>query len=225
MESIHRNRKELGLKITDLAKAVGIDASLMSRINSGKRLPTLVQMKKISEVLSLDFEVLLKEVLSNQLVELLSPYPQLADDVMAVAEERIADLSGKNKFNVIKLTKRVAKLVSEADTLHAIWQNKKPISDLQVQKMQEFFHTAYTYESNRLEGNTLSLSETHLVVNEGITIGGKSMREHLELINHKEAIDLILDFVTKKIHFNPFYLKQIHQLVLKGIHKENAGVY
>ena len=85
MESIKRKRKELGLKITDLAKAVGIDANLMSRINSGKRLPTLVQMKKISEVLSLDFEVLLKEVLSNQVVELLSPYPQLADDVLTVA--------------------------------------------------------------------------------------------------------------------------------------------
>ena len=64
--------------------------------------------------------------------------------------------------------------------------------------MEEYFYTSYTYESNKIEGNTLTLQETHLIINEGITIGGKSMNEHLEAINHKEAIDLLKDLVQKK---------------------------
>lgn len=225
MRLVNAKRKELNLKICDVAQQVGVDSSLMSRIISGKRLPTLPQLKKISQVVGLDYHELLKEFLSNQVIDLLSPYPAVAEDVIAVAEERIAYLAGQDKFKVIELDQQVTKLLNKADQLHEKWQSKKPLDGLQVQKMQEFFHTAYTYESNRIEGNTLTLSETHLVINDGITIGGKSMREHLELINHKEAIDLVLDFVENKVHFNAFYLKQIHQLVLKGIDKRNAGVY
>jgi Fic family protein len=225
MKLINLKRKKLDLKICDLAQLIGVDSSLMSRIISGKRQPTLPQLKKISEVLGIDYYLLLKDFLSTQVIELLSPYPAIAEDVIAVAEERIAYLSGEHKFNIIKLNKQVTRLLTNAEELHDKWQSKKPLGKLQVKKMEEFFHTEYTYESNRIEGNTLSLSETHLVINDGITIGGKSMREHLELINHKEAIDLVLDFVQDKIHFNAFYLKQIHHLVLKGIDKQNAGVY
>lgn len=225
MELINIKRKEHNLKIYDLAGLVGIDSSLMSRIISGKRQPTLQQLKKISEVLSLDYHVLLKEFLSHQVVSLLSPYPGIAEDVLTVAEERIAYLTGESKFKIIEQSKQVKAFLKQANQLHKQWQNKKPLDGLQVKKMEEFFHTAYTYESNRIEGNTLTLSETHLVINDGITIGGKSMREHLELINHKEAIELVIDFVKNKVYFNAYYLKQIHQLVLKGIDKKNAGVY
>ncbi len=225
MKLVNTKRKKLKLKICDLAQLVGVDSSLMSRIISGKRHPTLKQLKKISEVMSLDYNELLKEFLSNQVIDLLKPYPNLAEDIIAVAEERITYLTGEDKFQIIKPDKQISKLLNGADHLHEKWQAKKPLDSLQVQKMHEYFHTAYTYESNRIEGNTLTLSETHLVINDGITIGGKSMREHLELINHKEAIDLILDFVENKIHFNAFYLKQIHQLVLKGVDNRNAGVY
>lgn len=61
------------------------------------------------------------------------------------------------------------------------------------EKIEGAFAIEYTYESNRIEGNTLTLQETELVVNEGVTIAGKSMREHLEAINHAEAIDYIKD--------------------------------
>jgi Fic family protein len=91
--------------------------------------------------------------------------------------------------------------------------------------MEEYFYTSYTYESNRIEGNTLTLQETHLIINEGITIGGKSMNEHLEAINHKEAIDLLKDLVQKKTPLNSYRLKQLHQLILKGIDNRNAGKY
>jgi Fic family protein len=83
----------------------------------------------------------------------------------------------------------------------------------------------YTFESNRIEGNTLTLQETDLVINEGLTIAGKSMREHLEAINHNEAIDYVKDLVLRKVKINEREVLMIHNLILRGIMPENAGKY
>ncbi len=98
-------------------------------------------------------------------------------------------------------------------------------SELDNQSIREALEIEFLYESNRIEGNTLSLRETQMVVNEGITISGKSLREHLEAINHKEAILLVEDLVSQKVEFSEYILKQIHSLVLHGIDRENAGKY
>lgn len=92
-------------------------------------------------------------------------------------------------------------------------------------RIREALSMEFLYESNRIEGNSLTLRETQLVIQEGITIGGKSMREHLEAINHQEAILFVEDIVSKKTDFSDYVLKQIHALVLHGIDRENAGVY
>jgi Fic family protein len=91
--------------------------------------------------------------------------------------------------------------------------------------IKEALEVEFLYESNRIEGNTLTLRETQLVINEGMTISGKSMREHLEAINHKEAILFIDDLVYQKADLSEYILKQIHGIVLYGIDRENAGVY
>ena len=91
--------------------------------------------------------------------------------------------------------------------------------------IKEALKVEFLYESNRIEGNTLTLRETQLVINEGMTISGKSMREYLEAINHKEAILFIEDLVTQKMELSEYVLKQIHGIVLYGIDRENAGVY
>jgi Fic family protein len=91
--------------------------------------------------------------------------------------------------------------------------------------IKEALEVEFLYESNRIEGNTLTLRETQLVINEGMTISGKSMREHLEAINHKEAILFIDDLVSQKVDLSEYVLKQIHGIVLYGIDRENAGVY
>ena len=91
--------------------------------------------------------------------------------------------------------------------------------------IKEALEVEFLYESNRIEGNTLTLRETQLVINEGMTISGKSMREHLEAINHKEAILFIDDLVSQKVDLTEYILKQIHGIVLYGIDRENAGVY
>lgn len=218
-------RKEKGIKINELAAEVGIDSSLMSRILSNKRKPSKDILKKIATTLEIDFNTLLKDYLSDKVYKVLREYPQLASEVLQVAEERVAYLSSNKKFKTIDVTDDVKQILDSVDKLHHLWNKKKPLDVIQLEKLNEYFNTAYTFESNRIEGNTLTLQETHLVVNEGITIGGKSMREHLEAINHKEAIHLVYDLVNKNIPFNEYRLKQIHQIILKGIDDRNAGAY
>jgi len=83
----------------------------------------------------------------------------------------------------------------------------------------------YTYESNRIEGNTLTLRETSLVIDKGLTVGGKSMREHLEAINHYEAVLLLRELVQARTTLSESLVKQLHGLILRGIDRENAGRY
>lgn len=82
----------------------------------------------------------------------------------------------------------------------------------------------WTYNSNAIEGNTLTMSETKVVL-EGITVGGKSIIEHLETINHKEAILFIEDLIGDEEQLTEWNLKNIHTLILKEIDNYNAGRY
>ena len=74
----------------------------------------------------------------------------------------------------------------------------RPFSPEIVRKLDEQFTLEWTYNSNAIEGNTLSLRETDLVINRGLTIGNKTLKEHFEAVNHKEGIQFLYDFVQKK---------------------------
>jgi len=115
--------------------------------------------------------------------------------------------------------------LAEIDALRDRLSSLRPLPVEALKKIEEAFNIEYTYESNRIEGNTLTLQETELVVNEGLTISGKSMREHLEAINHAEAIDYIRDFAKSDVPISEHTIKEIHALVLHGIDRENAGQY
>ena len=89
-------------------------------------------------------------------------------------------------------------------------------------RITEALEIEYTYDSNRIEGNTLTLHETDMVVNKGITIAGKGLREHLEAINHKEAIDFIKDIAQKKEPISERVLLDIHAIVLHQAYSSPA---
>lgn len=222
---INSKRKEQGIKIFELANKIGIDSSLMSRILSGNRKASESQLRKLSDILSISYNTLLQEKVGLEVAEILNKYPTVAKEALSVAEKRVEYLLSDKKHDVIPLSKNVKNKLEEIKEKHQKWVNKKPLNKTQLQKMKEYFYTEYTYESNRIEGNTLNLQETHLVINEGITIGGKSMEEHLEAINHKEAIEWIVELASRNINFDARTVKQIHQLILKGINKKGAGVY
>ncbi|KAA5537773.1 Fic family protein [Paenimyroides baculatum] len=95
----------------------------------------------------------------------------------------------------------------------------------QGDKVAKAFDIEYTYESNKIEGNTLTLQETALVIEKGLTIGGKSLNEHLEAINHDYAIEFIKELATEKNSITERDVLQIHRLILQGINNNNAGKY
>ena len=119
----------------------------------------------------------------------------------------------------------ITSLLQECDALKARLAAMRPLPAEALEKIENAFDMEYTYESNRIEGNTLTLQETALVVNEGITIAGKSMREHLEAVNHAEAIDYIREFAQSKVEISERTIKEIHAIILHGINRENAGRY
>ncbi|WP_129600364.1 Fic family protein [Anaerophilus nitritogenes] len=102
--------------------------------------------------------------------------------------------------------------------------NNRPFPEYTVKSIRENLLLEWTYNSNAIEGNTLTLMETKVVL-EGITVGGKTLREHLEVINHKEAILYVEEIVQNKEALTEWQIKNIHRLVLKRISDKYAGTY
>ncbi len=102
----------------------------------------------------------------------------------------------------------------------------RPLPPEQLKNLEEWFDIEYTYTSNAIEGSTLNRSETALVVEKGITVKGKSLREHLEAVNHDKAIDFVRSLLKKGHQFiNQDDIKGVHKIVLTGIDDEWAGKY
>ena len=100
----------------------------------------------------------------------------------------------------------------------------RPLAPEIVKNLHEDLVLRWTYNSNAIEGNTLTLKETKVAL-EGITIGGKTMREHIEAINHREAILFVEDLVKKNKPLSEWQIRAVHQLILKNIDDEHAGAY
>lgn len=102
----------------------------------------------------------------------------------------------------------------------------RPLSATQVQKLREQMEIEMTYNSNAIEGNSLTLRETWLVLNEGMTIKGKPLKDHLEAKDHKEALDFLYELVSgKRCIISEHLIRQLHQLVVKETEREWAGKY
>ena len=95
-----------------------------------------------------------------------------------------------------------------------------------ARNLHEWFRVELTYTSNALEGNTLTRRETAMVVEKGITVGGKSLVEHLEATNHAQAFDWIAEKSRKPLkNFTENDLLALHKMILSGIDNQNAGFY
>lgn len=113
-------------------------------------------------------------------------------------------------------------VLNEIDSLKKTLDHKRAFDSYRITQALEL---EYTFESNRIEGNTLTLRETDLVINEGLTVSGKSMREHLEAINHQEAIGYIKKLMEKGFSLFERELLTIHNLILRGIIPEDVEKY
>lgn len=100
---------------------------------------------------------------------------------------------------------------------------RRPLTAGEVERLNEEFIVEYTYNSNAIEGNTLTLRETDLVLR-GLTIDKKPLKDHMEAVGHKEAFEFVSELVKNNVPISESVIKQIHYLVLAD-KKEDRGVY
>ena len=110
------------------------------------------------------------------------------------------------------------------DDLKAKLDQHRPLSSSMVRNLQEDLILRWTYHTNAIDSNSLSLLETKVVL-EGIAVGGKTLEEHFEAINHRDAILYVEDIIKKAEPFSEGQIRNIHQLILKNIDDENSGRY
>lgn len=100
----------------------------------------------------------------------------------------------------------------------------RPLSTDILEQLKAYYKVSLTYTSNAIEGNSLTLTETKVIIEDGITIGGKPMREHLEVIGHSDAYDLLYE-LANNLEITEKEILQLHHLFYKNINEEKAGVY
>lgn len=117
------------------------------------------------------------------------------------------------------------RLLERLDTKKRQLDELRPHPTAAVQRLKQQILVEWIYNSNAIEGNTITLHETKLILETGLTIGGKSLREHFEVINHRDAIEYVEALVDASESISPFHVRQIHKLVLTRIDEESAGTY
>lgn len=100
---------------------------------------------------------------------------------------------------------------------------KRPLPSYVLRSIKESMTLEWTYNSNSIEGNTLTLQETKMVIEEGFTIKGKSLREHFEAVNHQEAIEYVENLISDSYILKESDILEVHNLVLQKIEKDFAG--
>jgi Fic family protein len=119
------------------------------------------------------------------------------------------------------LDRHLARIQEKKTRLDAL----RPLPDAAIRQLRNSLALEWTYHSNSIEGNTLTLQETKMVIEDGLTIKGKTLREHFEAVNHQEAIELLEELVHSIYRLQAADILQVHALVLQKIEKEFAGRY
>lgn len=124
------------------------------------------------------------------------------------------DLSFREEFQTT-----FERLFDKVDVL----KKSRPLPTIALQKIKESLSIEWTYNSNSIEGNTLTLRETQMVLQEGITIKGKSLKEHFEAKNHEKAINYLFSIVKDDYQLKSIDILSLHSLVLNMIEEDFAG--
>ncbi len=165
-------------------------------------------------------------------------------ELTAVEKEELFSIRDTFNTNLIEIMKETNQNQANID-LSLVWQETnnlevlyEQLSDLKkcldsfrpfepnmLKNYIEATEVQYTYDSNRIEGNSLTLAETEQVIRKGLTIGGKPLNDHLEAINHQQAIHYIRELAQQNIELSEREVKNIHAIVLKSIMDSEAGAY
>ncbi len=117
------------------------------------------------------------------------------------------------------------KIFDEIDVLQKEIDAFRPLSKHLFREFKEYYRIGLTYTSNALEGNSLTETETKVILEDGITIGGKPIKDYYEALGHSEAYDFMYQLVKKKAFLTEGSIKKLHKLFYKRISEKEAGKY
>lgn len=219
MKSLLKNaREKKGLKTREVAQLLKIDQALISKFESGTRKPTKDQITKLAQLLEIDYETLMTAWLKEKILY------EIGDEEFALKALLLAEQEIQNKKKEINsiIISSFQTILDEIETL----KNKiQSFNHFELRRISKTLELEFIFKSIYLNGNSLTMEETKSVINEGMTIAGKSMQNHLEAINFQETVLHIKDLNQKKISLNEKDLLSIHNLIFKGIESENSGKY
>ena len=115
-------------------------------------------------------------------------------------------------------------IIKETDSLIKEISSLRPLAKEELAQLREYYKVGLTYSSNAIEGNSLTETETKIVIEDGLTVSGKPLRDHLEAVGHAEAFSLLCT-VTSSTEIDEDFIKKLHRIFYRGIDEKNAGVY
>lgn len=219
MKDLLKNaREQKGLKTREVAQMLHIDQALISKFENGQRKPTREQLSKLAALLEIDFDNLLINWLKEKILY------EVGQDDFALKAIQLAEVEIKrNAFTkTYPIPAALQILLHEIDNLK---EKTIRFRSFETEAIRQSIALEYTFNSNHLDGNTFSLEETQAVIHKGETIAGKSMREHLEAINHLEAIRFLETLSGKTSFIAEKEIFSLHNLIVRGIAPEESGKY
>ena len=117
-------------------------------------------------------------------------------------------------------------MLNRIDLYKSVIDSKRPLKGAELKELDEYFRIGLTYSSNALEGNTLTLSETKIIIEEGLTVSGRPLKDCFEAVGHAKAYDWMLLLArSETLCITEEMILQLHRLFYSGIDVSNAGVY
>ncbi|MBW1649689.1 MAG: Fic family protein [Deltaproteobacteria bacterium] len=127
-----------------------------------------------------------------------------------------------NYYDLKKISAGIKKLLETADSLKIQIDNKKSLQKERMAALQEKLRIDWTYNSNAIEGSSLTMGETLFFLKEGLTVEGKPFKDFIDAKNHSEAINLLYDVITDKRLVTQSLIKEINALLLFGVKRTSA---
>ncbi|ACX51952.1 filamentation induced by cAMP protein Fic [Ammonifex degensii KC4] len=116
-------------------------------------------------------------------------------------------------------------VLRDIDRLKERLDRARPLTPAEARRLREYLLVEWTHHSTALEGNTLDLRETRVVLLDGLAVGGKTLREHLEVVDHRDAIEWLESAVREGLPLSEGLIRELNRLVLKSTLPEEAGKY
>lgn len=221
---LKQKRRERKLSMRDVAAITGIDPALISKMEGGDRLPTEKQIDTLADLYQLNSRKVKVYWLAEKLFRQLVAEPA-ALEALTLARGRIEKIQQEQVVKIPGLTPEIKEKIAKVDFTRRLLDKRQTLEEEQREIMEREFMEEFIHESNRLADSELNLQETRAILQKGTVAAGKSLQEHLAVINHREAIFYVKDLIEEEKDLNSKVLLELHTILRRGMDREGVGEY